>query len=297
MEKGSWVAKAPLGQHARDKNRARFGFNRGEKPVSDNTDFILQLVDWAGDLLGSATGVSMAVVRQDVAGLYEGAAVGTGVAHMLKSAAQLFLTRSMAKREQERVGLVYGLAALAIKERLEKGEQLRTDDFLERNLTDRSESDEIAEAVLIAAQREHEERKLPYIAKLLAFVAFESEIDQGMANYLVKLASALTYRQYCLLEIVNNCERYKLRPPGLLNLSQRENASQVFAVLAECFELYRLGLVKFTAQFGLITKVEDMGLQAMALDVPMGSYLHLGMQLHEIAAEDVAKVAKLISAT
>jgi hypothetical protein len=54
--------------------------------------------------------------------------------------------------------------------------------------------------------------------------------------------------------------------------------------------------VRFTAQFGLITKVEDMGLQGMALDVPMGAYLHLGMQLHEIAAQDVAKVAKLISA-
>ena len=117
-----------------------------------------------------------------------------------------------------------------------------------------------------------------------------------MANYLVKLASALTYRQYCLLEIANNCERYNLRPPGLLNLSGRENASQVFAVLAECFELYRLGLIKFTAQFGLVTKVEDMGLQAMALDIPMGAYLHLGMQLQEIDAEDVVNVAKLISA-
>src|SRR5258708_19747121 len=125
MEKGSWVAKAPLGQHARDKNRARFGFNRGEKPVSDNTDFILQLVDWAGDLLGSATGVSMAVVRQDVAGLYEGAAVGTGVAHMLKSAARLFLTRSMPKRNQERLGLAYGLPPLPIKKLLQKAHPLR----------------------------------------------------------------------------------------------------------------------------------------------------------------------------
>jgi len=158
-------------------------------------------------------------------------------------------------------------------------------------------ADEIAEAILIAAQKEHEERKRPYIAKLLAFVAFESQIDRGMANYLVKLASTLTYRQYCLLEIANNCERYNLQPPGLLNLSGRENASQVFAVLAECFELYRLDrLVKFTAQFGLITKVEDMGLQAMALDIPMGAYLHLGMQLQEIDAEDVTNVAKLISA-
>ena len=225
-----------------------------------------------------------------------GAVFGPTVAHSLRCIANLFVGRVLADREKARVGLVYGLAAHRIKERLSNGDKLRTDGFFEADVTDRSSADEIAEAVLIAAQKEHEERKLPYIANLLSFAAFESEIDRGMANYLVKLASALTYRQYCLLEIANNCERYNLRPPGLLNRSQRENPSQVFAVLAECFELYRLGLLKFTAQFGLITKVEDMGLQAMALDAPMGAYLHLGMRLQEIPAEDLANVATLISA-
>jgi hypothetical protein len=253
------------------------------------------LIDAASDLFGGlVAGVTVASASHDVSGLLA-APVGVGVAHTLRFAARFFANRFLADREKARVGFVYGLAAQEIKRRLDRGEHLRTDGFFELDITDRAPADEIAEAVLIAAQREHEERKLPYIAKLLAFVAFESHIDRGMANYLVKLASALTYRQYCLLEIANNCERYNLRPPGLLNLSGRENASQVFAVLAECFELYRLGLVKFTAQFGLITKVEDMGLQAMALDVPMGTYLHLGMQLHEIAAQDLARVAKLIS--
>ena len=194
------------------------------------------------------------------------------------------------------MGLVYVLAAQEIKRRLDRGEHLRTDGFFERDITDRSPADEIAEAVLISAQREHEERKLPYIAKLLAFVAFEPDIDRAMANYLAKLASALTYRQYCLLEIANSCHRYNLKPPGLLNRSERENPTLVFAVLAECFELYRLGIIKFTAQFGLITKVEDMGLQSMALDAPLRSYPYLGMQLHEISAEDIADAVKLLSA-
>jgi hypothetical protein len=34
----------------------------------------------------------------------------------------------------------------------------------------------------------------------------------------------------------------------------------------------------------------------MTLDSPMGAYLHLGMQLQGINPEDVANVAKLISA-
>jgi hypothetical protein len=159
------------------------------------------------------------------------------------------------------------------------------------------EFDLSGEALLYAAQREHEERKLPFLANLYAYFAFESQIDQGMANYLVKLAStALTYRQYCLLEIARTPAGRGLRPPGLLNKSQRENPSQVFAVLAECFELYRLGLITFTNQFGLVTKVEDMALQEIALDIPIGSHLHLGMRLGELPSEDVEDVAKLISA-
>jgi hypothetical protein len=39
-----------------------------------------------------------------------------------------------------------------------------------------------------------------------------------------------------------------------------------------------------------------MGLQSMALDAPLGSYLYLGMQLHEISAEDIADAVKLLSA-
>jgi hypothetical protein len=35
--------------------------------------------------------------------------------------------------------------------------------------------------------------------------------------------------------------------------------------VAECFDLHRDGLVTFTDQFGLITKVEDMTLSSMAL--------------------------------
>ena len=255
-----------------------------------------RLIDATGDLVGSVAGASIASLHQGVDGILTGAIVMPGVAHTFRYLAGLFLNRGMAKREQQRLGLAYGLAAEEIKRRLDRGEQLRTAGFFDPDKTDRSSADEIAEAVLLAAQKEHEERKLPYIAKLLAFTAFQPQVDRGMANYLVKLASALTYRQYCLLEIANNRRGYNLQPSGLLNRSQRENASQVFAALAECYELYGLGLVKFVNQFGPVTKVEDMGVQDMALDTPMGAHLHLGMQLQEIGDKDVADIGRLLSA-
>jgi hypothetical protein len=260
--------------------------------LSEEDQDSFQLIDAGADLLGSLAGAGTAIIHGDVSGLLQGA----GVAHAFRYGARLFANRFLPAREKARVGFVYGLAAQEIKRRIDRGEHVRTDGFFDRDTTDRSPADEIAEAVLTAAQKEHEERKLPYIAKLLASVAFQSQIDQGMANYLVKLASGLTYRQYCLLEIANGRHRYNLQPPGLLNRSHRENPSQVFAVLAECFELYRLGLVTFTGQFGPVNNVGDMSLQSMTLDSPMGAYLHLGLQLQEINPEDVANVAKLISA-
>jgi hypothetical protein len=57
----------------------------------------------------------------------------------------------MARREQERVGTVSVLTAMAIRKRLGDGEQLREDGFFDRDATDRSKADEIAEAVLTSS--------------------------------------------------------------------------------------------------------------------------------------------------
>src|SRR4029077_5560439 len=114
------------------------------------------LIDASADLIGSLAGVSVAVLRNDVAGLLTGAVVGPSVAHMLRYGANLSVNRLLAAREKARVGFVYGLAAHKIKERLDNGEKPRTDGFFKPDPTNRSCADEIAEAVLIAAQKEHE---------------------------------------------------------------------------------------------------------------------------------------------
>jgi hypothetical protein len=226
-----------------------------------------------------------------------GAGIGVGMAHTIRYLITEAKGRFFSPREKRRVMTLLGLIAIAIQREKVAGRTPRDDEFFDREIDGRTTAQELGESVLYAAQREHEERKLPFLANLYAYFAFESQIDQGMANYLVKLASAvLTYRQYCLLEIARTPDGRGLLPPGLLNKSQREDPSQVFAVLAECFELYRLGLIKFTNQFGLVTKVEDMAVQEIALDIPIGTHLHIGMRLRELPSEDVEAVAKLISA-
>lgn len=257
--------------------------------MSEEKDDSFQLVDAAGDLFGSLAGVALSVVHQGVAGLFGGAVVGPGVAHTFKYVTRLFLTRLMAQREQKRVGLVVGLTALAIQKRIDDGGTIRTDDFFDRDITDRSKADEIAEAVLISAQREHEERKLPYLANLLAYIAFESRIDVGMANYMIKTASSLTYRQYCVLSVAMSPANVGLQAGQPHN--QENVASQVMTLLAEIFDLYEQRLLGFSR--GPILDPYDMPLEQLRL-TELAPYLHLAMKLDTIPSEDIASIVALL---
>ena len=76
--------------------------------VSEERDDSSQLIGWGGDLL---------------AGLYEGAMIGSTLALSFRNIVPLFFGRAMARREQERVGTVSVLTAMAIRKRLGNGER------------------------------------------------------------------------------------------------------------------------------------------------------------------------------
>jgi len=256
---------------------------------NDRFEVLPALAEVGGPVLGEVIASSSGLPPGCGAGL--GAGFSIAMRYLFGETKRLF-----SPREKRRVLTVLALSAKAIERERAAGKQLRSDEFFNRKIDDRTTAEELGEAVIYAAYDEHEERKLPFLANLYASFGFDVHVDRAMANYLVKLGSALTYRQYCLLEIANDRHGYDLKPFGVLNRSGQENPTQVFAALAECFELYRFGLVKFSLQFGPITKVDDISLQSMELDTPMGAYLHLGMRLQEIASEDIAEVAKLLSA-
>jgi len=56
--------------------------------------------------------------------------------------------------------------------------------------------------VLLAAQRDHEERKLRHLGYLFANVSFETVIDRCLANWCLVTARELTWGQFVLIEIV-----------------------------------------------------------------------------------------------
>jgi hypothetical protein len=155
--------------------------------------------------------------------------------------------RILGPREEKRVGATLAFAADRIRERLEAGDEVRTDGFFDAGDGGRSSGDEVAEGVLIIAQREAQERKLKFLGNLLANVAFDPTIDRDHANVLMRLAEDLSYRQFLVLAVNLKHQR------GLEQLEAGDESAGDYAktggvVLSEDFrqelyDLYVLGLV------------------------------------------------------
>jgi hypothetical protein len=80
-------------------------------------------------------------------------------------------------REEKRIGAIFLYTSRALEQRLASGESLRTDGFFDLDATGRSTADEIAEAIVLATEREHEERKIPNLGQLYAFIATRDSIE------------------------------------------------------------------------------------------------------------------------
>jgi hypothetical protein len=146
----------------------------------------------AAGAVGTVVGVGASSAVGPLAGTVIGAMAGAAFDDMM--------CRKLSERERARVASVMEYATHGIKAHWANGDDLRDDGFFEADPMNRSFFEEIAEGTMLAAQRDHEERKLPYIGNLLANVAFaSSEIDRVLANWALRTAHELSWTQFRLL--------------------------------------------------------------------------------------------------
>jgi hypothetical protein len=196
----------------------------------------------AGSLAGSAAGFLLA----GPPGAFVGAAGGQVLKHTLKELAGEFFSRTLGRREKERIGGVLIYAAEKVREKLDHGEKIRDDDFFTEDTSGRDAASEVTEGVILAAQREHEEKKLRFYGNLIANLAFTSQIDRPHANLLVRAAQRLSYRQLCLLALAGFMElSNNVLPLRQGNYRNDPGAIGPLAspVLFELYDLYQQGLV------------------------------------------------------
>lgn len=198
----------------------------------------------------AAAGAQAVMAADPVAGSMVGSVVGSA----LTETANGIIEKYLGNRERRRIGTVLWHAAEKIKAIQKDGGGLRADDFWVGTEDLPSTGEEAFEAVLIAAQGEPEERKVPFMGNLFAFIACGEFVPPTMAQWLIRTAEELSWAQYQVLAIVERTEEFHLDGitlgeyatnwdsfslhreahdlatwggRGLIDLGQRETASKI----------------------------------------------------------------------
>ena len=169
------------------------------------------LITGGAELAGGAIGGALGFLAAGPAGAAALGAGGSLAANVLSHIGTDIADRFLGPREQVRIGGVLALSAARIKERLDSGEQIRSDGFFNPKPDGRADAEEVAENILLKAQRESEEKKIPFMANLLSNVAFDTSVSGQMAHQIVKSVESLTYRQLCLLSLFSGLVEFSLR--------------------------------------------------------------------------------------
>ena len=161
-----------------------------------------KVTEYGGAAASAAVGAGVGLLAAGPAGAVIGSLAGTLIENVVKKIGEEIKERKLSKSENKKVGSVYALASENIAQKLSAGKTLRSDDFFVESKDDRSTAEEILEGTLFAAQREAEEKKLPYYSRMYANIAFSTDVTRPMANQIIKIAEQLTYRQLLILNAI-----------------------------------------------------------------------------------------------
>ena len=202
------------------------------------------VAEYGGVATGALVGAQLGTAVAGPVGTIGGALVGTMLEKVFVWAGEEINTRALSISENRKITTVYGLAEKRICNALDADLKLRSDsNFYSDMPDDRAPAAEILEGILFAAQRENEERKLPYLANLYANINFNENVSRPMANQLVTLAASVSYRQMTVLSVIGKCNE------DILDISLRNTEFRGFvdyestSIAAEIFDLYRMSLI------------------------------------------------------
>ncbi len=172
---------------------------------------IRTLVEAGTDLAGRVPGAVIGFVLGGPVGGAIGAGAGYLINTSLKNVGADIELRMLGPREHMRIGAAWSYAAQRVYQLLMVDrEDPRDDGFFEAtDRGSRSPCDELVEGVLLAAAKEYEERKVPYLGYMVGNIAFTAGIDRALAARLIREAEELTYRQLCILSLIAQKDDYE----------------------------------------------------------------------------------------
>lgn len=239
--------------------------------------------DVAGGVIGSAIGF----VAGNLPGAMAGGAAGPLIARSVLSVGADFHRRFLSPREQLRVGGVLALAVNKTSENIMRGKEQNS--RLVGAETKPDSAKELYEALVLAVQRDPQEKKLSFYANLLGNLPFEKEIEVGEAQQLIRLAQELTYRQLCLLAVFADGAKFRLRDAHYIEYPAMSQS--LLSVLLDVYELWTRQIV---GSGTLVLTTYDL-IQPARIEVHgVGGRLSRLMELRNIEPADLEEVAQFL---
>jgi hypothetical protein len=256
-----------------------------------------KLLDLGGQTVGAGGGAALGYGIGGPAGAIIGGASGQLLASM-SSVALDMVQRSLSDRERRRVGVVLLYAERRLSERLEEGDEIRSDDFFERGggVGNRSSLDEAIEGVLLAAERDPEEKKLPLYGNLFATIALNGDLDVATANQLIRLSRDLSYRQLCLIALfaLRDKDRLELRTRNYKPTKETTSSTVPLGepLIGVLQEIHILCSQEMLAGGGLsLTDIVPSSVQTQGI----GSLLFESTELNTLPSSEIGQSGQLLA--
>ncbi len=255
------------------------------------------IISAGSDIAGLAAAAAAGLLVGGPVGAVVGAAAASPATAALRSVLGEMAGRLLGRREEGRVGAVLLEAEAEIRAQLSAGRVLRNDGLFGSD-SGRSDAEEIAEAAVLAAQRDPQEAKAPLMGKLLGRLQFEPKVSAPYAHLLIRESEVLTYRQICCLALFNLNVRDSYSLPDSPVMDSSDPLDPRIGLLQELLDLCRRTMLQQRASdhpgTDLVTYAP--GLRPARLElVGLGGWLWELMDLsHTIAPAQLADIAALL---
>ena len=252
--------------------------------------------------MGAALVGGMVGLTGGPGGVVAGVLVGAAAEVLFRKAGNEIKQRILSKSEENKILTVYDLAKEKIEKRLKAGDSIRNDGFFESVETVRSDADEVFEDLLFAAQREAEEKKLPYMANLFSNIIFNNSISKTEAHQLIKVAESLSYRQLVIMHVISLF--YTAKVMGIENSpfgSPRKkiygtiNGYENISILTETLDLYRRSVIHSGSVIFDVGSINPSELFLVGVGVQLYTLMELNNHAFDELASAISRVLSIES--
>lgn len=261
--------------------------------TDDNKNIIKEIIETGSEISGGVGGAIIGGLFAGPVGAVLGGASGPIITRVFKSIGTEIKERFLSHREEVRIGAAYTFALSKINENESNGLLLRNDDFFQNVDNNRPASEEVLEGIILSSQKEFEELKLKYLGNLYANICYDKEISKEHSNQLIKTADILTFRQFCILQLLQ--ERYIASQQITFKIRGLDKWEiKLIDIIAEIRDLQQKGLVFIPTTYDGGDNSSPIRLEKLTITTS-GLFFCKMLSLDEIESERLEKLNKITS--